>query len=309
MQIKAFFDSRTSTLTYVVWDPDSRDAVVIDPVLDYDEAASVTFTESVDAVLGFVADQRLRPHCVLETHAHADHLSGSQRFKEGCPAVSIAIGRRITRVQATFKELFHLAEDFPTDGSQFDLLLDEGRPLRLGSLTVETRFTPGHTPACATHRIGDALFTGDALFMPDSGTGRCDFPGGSAADLYASITQRIYAEPDATRIFVGHDYQPGGRELRYETTVGEQKRHNVALRADTTREQFIAFREARDATLSAPKLLFQSIQVNIDAGRLPRPEGALSYLKIPVNAFSRRAATPAPRVGDCAPAPPEHAQG
>lgn len=309
MQIKAFFDPRTSTLTYVVWDPDSRDAVVIDPVLDYDAPASVTFTESVDAVLGFVAEQRLRPHFVLETHAHADHLSGSQRFKEGCPAVRVAIGRRITQVQATFKRLFHLAEDFPTDGSQFDLLLDEGRPLHAGSLTVDTRFTPGHTPACTTHRIGDALFTGDALFMPDSGTGRCDFPGGSAAELYDSITRRIYAEPDRTRIFVGHDYQPGGRELRYETTVGEQKRHNVALSAGTPREQFVAFREARDASLSAPKLLFQSVQVNIDAGRLPRPEGELAYLKIPLNAFKPRAAPPAPRIDDCVAAPPAHAQG
>jgi len=209
MQIKAFFDSRTSTLTYVVWDPDSRDAVVIDPVLDYDEAASVTFTESVDAVLGFVAEQRLRPHCVLETHAHADHL----------------------------------------------------------------------------------------------------FPGGSAAGLYDSITRRIYVEPDRTRIFVGHDYQPGGRELRYEATVGEQKRHNVALSDRTSREQFVAFREARDASLSAPKLLFRSVQVNIDAGRLPRPEAELAYLKIPLNAFKPRAAPPAPRIDDCVAAPPAHAQG
>jgi glyoxylase-like metal-dependent hydrolase (beta-lactamase superfamily II) len=271
-----------------VWDPDSRDAVVIDPVLDYDEAASVTFTESVDAVLGFVADQRLRPHCVLETHAHADHLSGSQRFKEGCPAVSIAIGRRITRVQATFKELFHLAEDFPTDGSQFDCSSTRGGPCawaRSPSKPVHARPHP---------RVRDSPDRRRALHRRRAVHARLGhrslrLPGGSAADLYASITQRIYAEPDATRIFVGHDYQPGGRELRYETTVGEQKAAQRGAARDTTREQFIAFREARDATLSAPKLLFQSIQVNIDAGRLPRPEGLLSYLKIPVNAFSRRA--------------------
>lgn len=285
MEIKAFFHRPTSTLTYVVFDPSTRDAVVIDPVLDYDAAASITWTESVDEVVRYLNDQRLKLHYVLETHAHADHLSGSQLFKLACPNVRIAIGHRITRVQEMFKGIFGLPASFPTDGSQFDQLLDEGRSLHAGSLTVDILFTPGHTPACSTLRIQDALFTGDALFMPDSGSGRCDFPGGSAHDLYDSITQRLYTLPDDLRVFVAHDYQPGGRELRYQTTVGEQKRANVALNANTTREEFIAFRERRDAQLPAPKLLFHSVQVNVDAGRLPPPQGETSYLKIPLNVF------------------------
>lgn len=289
MEIKAFFHPPTSTLTYVVYDPSTRDAVVIDPVLDYDAAASVTWTAAVDEVIEFLNAQRLRLHYVLETHAHADHLSGSQLFKLACPEVRIAIGHRITLVQEMFKGIFGLAPGFPVDGSQFDQLLDEGKPLHAGSLTVEILFTPGHTPACSTLRIGDALFTGDALFMPDSGSGRCDFPGGSADDLYDSVTRRLYAQPDEMRIFVAHDYQPGGRELRFQTTVGEQKRANIAINASTTREEFVAFRERRDAQLAAPKLLFHSVQVNIDAGRLPPPQGETSYLKIPLNVFKPKA--------------------
>lgn len=289
MEIKAFFHSPTSTLTYVVHDPTTRDAVVIDPVLDYDAAASVTWTAAVDDVIRYLNDKQLLLHYVLETHAHADHLSGSQVFKLACPNVGVAIGHRITLVQAMFKEIFGLPTHFPTDGRQFDRLLDEATPLCAGSLTVEILFTPGHTPACSTLRIADALFTGDALFMPDSGSGRCDFPGGSAHALYDSVTQRIYAQPDEMRVFVAHDYQPGGRELRYETTVGEQKRANVAINAQTTREEFVAFRERRDAQLPAPKLLFQSVQVNIDAGHLPPPEGEFSYLRIPVNVFKPKA--------------------
>ena len=285
MEIKEFFDNRTSTLTYVVWDPKTRDAIVLDPVMDYDPAASTTWTESVDRVISFLNEHQLKLHYVLETHAHADHLSGSQLLKQACPNVKIAIGKGITAVQETFKQVFHLPDDFPTDGRQFDLLLDEGSTLRAGSLSIETIFTPGHTPACATYNIEDALFTGDALFMPDSGTGRCDFPGGSADALYASVKERIYPLPDATRIFVGHDYQPGGRELAFQTTVAEQKEENVALRASTTRDEFVSFRTARDARLPAPKLLFQSVQVNVDAGKMPPDEGGHRYLKIPINAF------------------------
>ncbi len=245
---------------------------------------SVT-TESVETVIGFLNEQRLKLHYVLETHAHADHLSGSQALKLACPNVKVAIGHRITLVQQMFKPIFGLPQEFPVDGSQFDLLLDETRALSAGALTIEILFTPGHTPACSTLKIGDALFTGDALFMPDSGTGRCDFPGGSAADLYQSITRRIYSHPDTTRIFVCHDYQPGGRALNYETTVGEEKRSNVALSVNTKLEDFVAFRERRDAQLAAPRLLFHSVQVNVDAGHLPRPDGELSYLKMPLNLF------------------------
>jgi glyoxylase-like metal-dependent hydrolase (beta-lactamase superfamily II) len=294
MEIEAFFDGGTFTLTYVVYDPETKDAVVLDPVLDYEPAASKTWTDSVDEVIRFVKEQQLRLRYVLETHAHADHLSGSQRIKDSCPGVQVAIGARITEVQEVFKKIFALPEDFPTDGRQFDKLLGDGEKLTAGSLTIETMFTPGHTPACATYRIGDAIFTGDALFMPDQGAGRCDFPGGSATDLYHSVTKRIYGLPDDLRVFVGHDYQPGGRPLRYESTVGAQKEGNVALPASRTEEDFVSWRQERDATLNAPTLLFQSVQINIDAGRLPPAEpSGLRYLKIPLNAF-RPERTPAP---------------
>lgn len=286
MQIEAFFDARTSTLTYVVWDAETRDAVAIDPVLDYEPAASKTWTESVDQVVQFVRKHGLTLHYIMETHAHADHLSGSQLLKETFPEAKTVIGSRITEVQAVFKKVFDLPPDFPTDGRQFDILLENGSTLTAGALQIHTLFTPGHTPACATFRIEDALFTGDAIFMPDMGTGRCDFPAGSAEDLYDSITERIYTLPDATRMFVGHDYQPGGRPLQYETTVGEQKRSNKQLRADTPKADFVRFRTERDATLEAPRLLFQSVQVNVDAGRLPQPhDNQVRYLQIPINIF------------------------
>jgi glyoxylase-like metal-dependent hydrolase (beta-lactamase superfamily II) len=285
MEVKAFYDPRTNTLTYVVWDPATRDGVVIDPVLDYEPQASKTWTESVDVVLEFLAANDVRLHYILETHAHADHLSGSQAIKARYPEAQLAVGERITVVQEVFKGVFDLPADFPTDGRQFDRLLREGEVVEAGSLRFEVMFTPGHTPACATYRFGDALFTGDALFMPDSGTGRCDFPAGSAEDLYDSI-QRLYAFPEETRIFVGHDYQPGGRALRYKTTVGEQKADNVQLPASRSRSEFVRFRTERDATLAAPKLLFQSVQVNVDAGALPKPsENQVRYLRIPINVF------------------------
>lgn len=285
MQIRTFYDKRTSTLTYVVYDPQTKDAIVLDPVLDYDPASSTTWSESVDEVIHFLNDNQLKLHWVLETHAHADHLSGSQMLKQACPNVKVGIGKNITKVQEVFKGVFNLPADFPTDGRQFDRLLVEGEVLEAGTIRVETVYTPGHTPACATYKIDDALFTGDALFMPDSGTGRCDFPGGSAKDLYDSIHEKIYGYPDETRIFVGHDYQPGGREVKYQSTVGEQKKRNVALRAETSASEFTAFREKRDASLPAPKLLFQSVQVNVDAGKLPEPAGEIRYLKIPINVF------------------------
>lgn len=302
MQIKAFYDTRTFTLTYVVWDPHTRDALVIDPVLDFDPSAGKTWTESADAVIRFLNEHSLRLHYVLETHAHADHLSGSQRIKQSCPNVKLAIGARITEVQQAFKRIFDLPPEFATDGRQFDKLLNDGESLQAGSLSVRTIFTPGHTPACVTYQIDDALFTGDVLFMPDQGTGRCDFPGGSATDMYRSITGRIYTQPDSMRVFVGHDYQPGGRELQFETTVGAQKAHNIALRAGTSEQEFVRYRERRDASLNAPRLLFQSVQVNVDAGRLPEPHAnEIRYLKIPLNVF-RPSVTPAPEMLElCAP--------
>ena len=285
MEIKSFFDARTFTFTYVIFDAATKDAVVIDPVLDYEPVGSKLWTESVDVVIKFIKDNGLTLHYILESHAHADHLSGAQMLKEQFPAAKTAVGKNITVVQEFFKTFFNLSGDFPTDGSQFDRLLNDNEVFEAGSLKIEVIFTPGHTPACACYKIGDALFTGDALFMPDMGTGRCDFPAGSAHDLYNSVTERIYALPDDTRIFVGHDYMPGGREVASETTVGEEKRNNIQLSENTSEVDFIKFRSERDKTLSAPKLLFQSVQVNIDAGSMPDVEGDKQYLKIPVNIF------------------------
>lgn len=282
LQIKAFFDDRTSTLTYVVSDAVTRDAVVIDPVLDYDPATGTTFTESVDEVTAYVSGEGLRVHYVLETHAHADHLSSSQLLRRRFDA-KIAIGERIREVQTTFHPIFDLPASVPTDGSQFDRLLAAGEVLRAGSLAFEVVPTPGHTPACVSYQIDDAVFAGDALFIEDYGTGRCDFPRGSAEALYDSV-QRLYALPDATRVFVGHDYQPGGRAVRWETTIGASKRSNLQLSAATTREQFVTLRRARDASLAAPTLLLPSVQVNLDAGRLPAPHAnGNRYIMVPLN--------------------------
>ncbi|QDG50609.1 MBL fold metallo-hydrolase [Persicimonas caeni] len=285
MEIKSFFDDRTWTFTYVVWDAETRDAVVIDPVLDYEPQASKTWTESAEEVIDFVKGKELNLHYILETHAHADHLSGSQIIKDAFPEAKIGIGKRITDVQEVFKGVFDLPEDFATDGRQFDLLLEEGETLKAGTIEIDTIYTPGHTPACATYKIDDAVFTGDAMFMPDMGTGRCDFPGGSAEDLYDSI-QKLYELPDDTRVFVGHDYQPGGREVKWESTIAEQKANNVQLPEGRSKEEFVKFRTERDATLDAPKLLFQSVQVNVDAGKLPEPHAnEVRYLRIPINVF------------------------
>lgn len=268
MNIESFFDPQTYTLTYVVFDRDTRDAVIIDPVLDYEPLTKKASTESVGRVAHFIDARGLRPHYVLETHAHADHLSASQWLKERYGA-KIAIGARITEVQETSKKVLGLADDFATDGSPFDVLLVDGAALRAGSLRVDMIATPGHTPACMSYVIDGALFAGDALFVEDYGTGRCDFPRGSAAELYRSVHDRLYALPDATRVYVGHDYQPGGRTLRFESTIGIEKRSNVQLRAETSAEEFVRFREARDKKLDPPRLLLQSVRANIEAGRSP----------------------------------------
>lgn len=281
--VKEFFDQATWTLTFVVYDEKTKDAVILDPVWDYDPAASKMSTESSDQVLQFVKEKNLHVHYILETHAHADHISGSQIIKKHIPEAKIGIGARITDVQNLFKKFFNLGSDFKTDGSQFDVLLEEGKPLQAGSIKIDTIYTPGHTPACASYVIGENVFTGDALFMPDYGTGRCDFPAGSSDDLYNSVHEKLYKLPDHYKVYVGHDYMPNGRPLAFESTIGEEKRKNIQLNAETTRAQFVEFRNKRDKTLAAPRLLLPSVQVNIDAGNLPAAESnGTRYLKIPV---------------------------
>jgi len=281
--VKEFFDIATWTLTYVVYDPNSKDALIIDPVWDYDPPGSTLTTDSSEKVLGFVKEHLLKVHSVLETHAHADHVSGAQVLKKGLPGLKIGIGANIREVQGVFKKIYNLDPGFKTDGSQFDFLLEEGKPYFAGTLKVETIYTPGHTPACSSYVVGNTVFTGDALFMPDYGTGRCDFPSGSADHLYTSVHEKLYKLPDETRVFTCHDYQPNGRPLKFESTIGEQKKMNIQLNEKTSREEFVNFRNTKDKGLAAPRLLFPSIQVNIRAGHLPEAESNGSrYLKIPV---------------------------
>ena len=282
-RVDAFFDKATSTLTYVVWDVRSRDAVIIDPVLDYDPAASRIATASLTQVAEHVRGHKLHPHFVLETHAHADHLTGSQELKKFFPRIRVAIGARITEVQKVFKEFYNLDGGFVPDGRQFDVLLRDGERLEAGTLAVRVLFTPGHTPACVSYLIGDAVFTGDALFMPDYGVGRCDFPARSADARYESVSGRLYGPPDDTRVFVGHDYQPKGRSLEFQSTIGAEKRGNVQLNAKTEKADFVRFRNARDRTLPPPTLMLQSVQFNITGGQLPAPgSNGIRYLKIPL---------------------------
>jgi glyoxylase-like metal-dependent hydrolase (beta-lactamase superfamily II) len=284
MHIETFYDPATFTLTYVVSDEATRDAVIIDPVLDYDPLASQTSTKQVTQVVDYIERAQLKPHYVLETHAHADHLSASAFLKSAFPGVKVAIGERIREVQSSFKPVFDMPATFATDGSQFDVLLADAQVLAAGGLSVRTIATPGHTPACVSFLIGDAVFTGDALFMPDYGTGRCDCPRGSADELYTSVHDKLYVLPDKTRVFVGHDYQPGGRALRYETSIGASKESNIQLRASTGRAEFVERRTGRDQTLAAPRLLYPSVQVNIDAGHLPdEASNGIRYLRVPIN--------------------------
>ncbi len=280
--VRGFFDPATHTVTYLVSDPETKQAAIIDPVLDYDAAPARTSTGSIDAVLTALRDSGLTLALVLETHAHADHLSAGDHLRRTL-GVPIGMGAAITAVQATFGPLFD-AQDVMPDGGVFDRLYADGDAFALGNLTVEVIHTPGHTPACVSYRIGDALFTGDTLFMPDYGTARADFPGGDARTLYRSI-QRLLALPDETRMFVGHDYLPEGRtDFRFETTVGDQRAHNVHIGGGVSEDAFVAMREARDATLKAPQLILPALQVNIRAGALPPPEAdGRRYLKLPLN--------------------------
>lgn len=274
----------TGTWSHVLVDPASRAAAIIDPVLDYEAKGARTGTTSAQALLDLCRDQGLRVAWILETHAHADHLSAAAWLKErtGAP---IGIGAGIREVQAAFKPIYGLEPDFPTDGSQFDRLFADGERFALGELAVEAMATPGHTSDSLSYRAGDAVFVGDSLFMPDGGTARCDFPGGDAALLYASI-RRLYALPDATRLFVCHDYCPDGREPRAQSSVGEQKAGNIHLRADTPETEFVALRRQRDAGLPLPALILPAVQVNIRAGRLPPADAeGRRFLRLPLDAL------------------------
>ena len=279
--IQAFFDEATYTVTYLVSDPATRQAVVIDPVLDYDHRSGRIATTSADQVLATVAAQGLEVAWILETHAHADHLSAAPYIKARTGA-RVAIGEHIRDVQAIFRPVFNL-DGAPSDGAEFDHLLRDGETLRIGDLTVEVLHTPGHTPACVSYRIGDAVFVGDTLFMPDYGTARADFPGGSAHTLYQSI-QKLLALPPETRLFMCHDYKAPGRDrYAWESTVADERAHNLHVHDGVSADAFADMRQRRDATLAAPTLLLPSIQVNIRAGRWPEAESnGVRYLKIPM---------------------------
>ncbi|WP_108816119.1 MBL fold metallo-hydrolase [Loktanella sp. Alg231-35] len=281
--VQAFFDKDTNTVSYVVREPQGSACAIIDSVLDYDQAAGRTDTRSADEIISWVKAEGLTVAWILESHVHADHLSAAPYLQEHLGG-KIGIGANITIVQDTFGKVFNEGTAFERDGSQFDGLFADGDSLHIGQMRVDVMHTPGHTPACLTYVIGDAAFVGDTLFMPDFGTARCDFPGGSAEDLYASI-QKILSLPDETRIFVGHDYKaPGRDEFAWETTVGEQKALNVHIGEGRPLEDFVHMREARDAKLGMPRLILPSLQTNMRAGHFPEPEdNGQRYFKVPIN--------------------------
>ena len=281
--VRAFFDPATWTLTYVVKDPNSASCAIIDSVLDYDAASGRTKTDSADQVIHMVKSEGLSVEWVVETHVHADHLSAAPYLHNQLGG-QIGIGTHITDVQTIFGNLFNAEPEFSRDGSQFDALFEDGDTFSIGSLTATAMHTPGHTPACMTYHIGDALFVGDTLFMPDFGTARCDFPGGDARILYHSI-QRLLALPPETRMFMCHDYMPNGRELKYQTTVAEQRASNLHVHDEISEDEFVDMRTAKDKTLNMPALILPSVQINMRAGELPPAEdNGVRYLKIPLDA-------------------------
>jgi glyoxylase-like metal-dependent hydrolase (beta-lactamase superfamily II) len=281
MQIEAFFHEPTNSVAYLLIDEASKTAALIDPVLDFDQAAARVSTKFADGLVTRVKNAGLTVEWILDTHVHADHLTAMAYLKDKLSART-GIGRNVVQVQSMFRDFYNLPRDLPIDGSQFDRLFDDGERFRLGTIEIEVMHTPGHTPACSIYRAGDAAFIGDTLFMPDYGTARCDFPGGDARTLYRSI-RRILALPPQTRLFTGHDYAPNGRAYAWESTVAEQTAKNVHI-ADKTEDEFVALREGRDRTLNAPHLILPALQVNIRAGVLPPPEpNGVRYLKIPMN--------------------------
>lgn len=284
-EVKAFFDDATNTVSFVIKDPDSASVAIVDSVLDFNFSNGHTDTASADEVIAYVRANDLKVEWILESHVHADHLSAAPYIQQQVGG-KIGIGANITIVQDVFGKVFNEGSEFQRDGSQFDKLFVDGDTIEIGGLKVDVMHTPGHTPACMTYVVGDAAFVGDTMFMPDFGTARCDFPGGSAEDLYASI-QKILTLPDDTRIFVGHDYKaPGREEFAWETTVAEQKALNIHVGAGKGEGEFVEMRTDRDAQLSMPKLIVPSIQINMRAGQMPEPEeNGQVYLKVPVNAL------------------------
>ncbi|MCG8494073.1 MAG: MBL fold metallo-hydrolase [Sneathiellales bacterium] len=282
--VKAFFHEPTFTVSYVVSDGKSGKCAIIDSVLDYDPKSGRTSTEAADELIAYLKDQDLSPEWILETHVHADHLSGAPYLKDQLGG-EIGIGANVTTVQSVFKDVFNAEKTMPVDGSQFDRLLEDEEIVQCGALEIQVLFTPGHTPACVSYAIGDAVFVGDTMFMPDFGTARCDFPGGDATQLYKSI-RKILSMPGETRLFMCHDYAPNGREYKWETTVAAQKDGNIHVNEAVSADQFVEMRDRRDAELDMPVLILPSVQVNMRAGNFPEPEdNGVSYLKIPLNSL------------------------
>lgn len=282
-EVTAFFDEATNTISYVVKDPESSACAVIDSVMDIDYAAGQITYDHADAIIAYIKEHQLSLEWLIETHVHADHLSAAPYIQQQLGG-KIGIGEKITVVQETFGKVFNEGTEFQRDGSQFDALFKDGDTYQIGSMTAHAIATPGHTPACMVHVIGDATFTGDTLFMPDGGSARADFPGGDAGDLYDSI-QKILALPDEMRLFMCHDYGPNGRDIQWETTVADEKAHNIHVGGGTTREEFVKLRTERDAQLDMPKLIIPSLQVNMRAGELPTDDDGNPSLKVPLNAL------------------------
>ncbi len=284
-KVTGFFDLPTNTISYVVADPVTGKCAVIDSLLDYNAASGRTSTASADKLIGFVKSQGLEVEWIIDTHVHADHLTAAPYVREKLGGKT-GIGEQISTVQKVFSEIFNEGQFFHTDGSQFDHLFKADETYKVGNMEAKALHTPGHTPACVSHLIGDAVFVGDTLFMPDYGTARCDFPGGDAGTLYDSI-QKLFALPDETRMYLCHDYKTPNRDtFEWETTVGEQKRSNKHVGGNVSREAFVQMRNARDATLDMPRLILPSVQVNMRAGDLPEPEdNGVRYMKVPINAL------------------------
>ncbi|MEP3349502.1 MAG: MBL fold metallo-hydrolase [Marinomonas sp.] len=282
--VTAFFEEDSSTFSYVVQDPKSNSCAIIDSVLNFDYASGGTSNSSADDIINFVTEHKLKVEWIIETHVHADHISAAPYLKSKLGG-KIGIGEQITIVQETFGKVFNEGTEFELDGSQFDHLFHDGEQYKIGELECSAIHTPGHTPACFTHILGDSVFVGDTLFMPDGGTARADFPGGDAGILYDSI-QKILALPEGYRVFMCHDYCPNGRELKFETTIKSQKNDNIHVKTDIEKATFVELRESRDKTLSMPRLILPSLQINMRAGNMPeKEENGLVYLKVPINAF------------------------